>query len=47
MEMSKEEVKITFKLDVERLLRKNDRKTLMEIIPNEVIHYETHEKTYA
>ena len=37
---------IKFKLDMERLLRNNDRKTLLRIIPNEVRHYETHEKSY-
>lgn len=38
---------IIYKLDMERLLRKNDRKTLLEIIPNEVREYELTEKRYG
>ena len=45
--MDREEVKITFKLDIERLLQQNDRKVLLKIIPDEVVRYETHQKRYA
>lgn len=38
---------ITYKLDMERLLRKNDRNTLLKILPNEVRKYETQEKRYG
>lgn len=38
---------IVYKLDMERLLRKNDRKVLLEIIPNEVRKYELTEKRYG
>lgn len=38
---------ITYKLDVERLLRKNGRKALEEIIPNELHRYENTEKHYG
>lgn len=38
---------ITYKLDMERLLRKNDRKDLLEVIPNELHHYENTEKRYG
>lgn len=40
-------ITITYKLDMERLLRKNDRNTLLKIIPNEVRRYETKEKSYG
>ena len=38
---------ITFKLDMDALLRNNPRTTLLEIIPNEVKEYETKEKSYG
>ena len=38
---------IRYKLDVATLLKHNSRETLLEIIPNELIKWETHEKTFA
>jgi len=38
---------ITYKLDMEKLMRVNSRETLLEIIPAEVRRYETKEKSYG
>lgn len=38
---------IVYKLDMARLLRKNDRKNLLKVIPNEVRRYELEEKRYG
>lgn len=40
-------VTIRYILDMDKLLRNNPRKTLLEIIPNEVRAYETKEKAYG
>lgn len=38
---------ITFKLDMERLLRNNSRALIKEYLREELTRYETHEKTYG
>lgn len=38
---------ITYKYDMERLIRKNGRATMMELMPREVIKWETTEKNWG
>ena len=40
-------VTITYKYDMARLIKKNGRKTMMALMPKEVIEYETKEKTWG
>ena len=40
-------MKITYKLDIERLLQNNDRKLIKKLFREELAKYETHEKSYA
>lgn len=38
---------IVYKYDMERLIRLNGRKRMMRIMPQDVIEYETKEKTWG
>ena len=40
-------VTITYKYDMARLIKKNGRKTMLSIMPKEVIEYETKVKTWG